>query len=67
MLLRDMTKPEIDRYIADCNFTDSELQYFVLRSKDCSNVAISMQMNISEAAVSKIARRVKDKIRRISE
>ena len=65
MLIRDYTLPEINRFIANCNFTDSELQYFTLKSKDRSNVQISMEMNISEQQVSKLAKRVKNKINRV--
>lgn len=48
MLLRDYTLPEINHFIANCNFTESELEYFNLKSKDRSNVQISLEMNISE-------------------
>ena len=65
MLLRDYTLPEINHFIANCNFTDSELEYFHLKSKDRSNVQISLEMNISEQQVSKLARRVKNKINRV--
>ena len=65
MLLRDYVKAEIDFLIECCNFTDSELQYFLLKSKDCSNVKISLEMHISEQQVSKLARRVKNKINRV--
>lgn len=65
MLLRDYTKPELDRFVANCNFTDTELQYFLLKSKDKSIVQISFEMNISEQQVSKLARRVKNKINRV--
>ncbi len=65
MLLRDYTKPELDRLVANCNFTDTELQYFLLKSKDKSIVQISFEMNISEQQVSKLARRVKNKINRV--
>lgn len=65
MLIRDYTLPEINYFIANCNFTDSELQYFRLKSKDKSNVQISMDMNISEQQVSKLAKRVKNKINRV--
>lgn len=65
MKIRDFTKPEIDRFIELCNFTDSELEYFLLRSKDKSNIEISMEMNISEAQVSKLAKRVKSKMIRV--
>ena len=65
MLLRDYTKPELNRFIDNCNFTDSELKYFLLKSKDKSIVQISFEMNISEQAVSRLAKRVKAKMNRI--
>lgn len=64
MLLRDFTKAELDLLEENCNFTDSELQYFKLKSKDKSNVQISFEMNISERQVSYLAKRVKTKINR---
>lgn len=65
MKIRDFTVPELDRFREMCNFTDSELEYFNLRAKDKSNVQISLEMNISEPQVSKLARRVKDKMKRV--
>lgn len=65
MLIRDFTVPELDRFRELCNFTDDELQYFNLRSKDKSNVQIAMEMKVSEPQVSKLARRVKSKIKRV--
>ena len=65
MLLRDYTKPELDNFVENCNFTESELQYFRLKSKDKSIVQISYEMNISERQVSVLAKRVKTKISRM--
>ena len=65
MKLRDFTVPELDRFRLLCNFTDDELRYFNLRSKDKSNVEIALEMNVSEAQVSKLAKRVKSKILRV--
>ena len=65
MKIRDFTVPELDRFRELCNFTEDELEYFNLRAKDKSNVEIAMTMNVSEAQVSKLARRVKDKMKRI--
>ena len=65
MLLRDYTKPELEYFIEQCNFTDSELEYFKLKSKDYSIVKISMEMNVSPSQVSNLAIRVKNKIKRI--
>lgn len=65
MLIRDYTLPEINHFISVCNFTESEMQYFLLKSRDWTNVKISLEMNISEQQVSKLARRVKNKIKRV--
>jgi len=65
MLLRDYTRLELNHLIENCNFTESELQYFLLKSKDYSNIQISFEMNISEQQVSRLAKRVKQKINRI--
>ena len=65
MLLRDYIKPELDAIIDNCNFTDDELHYFMLKSKDKSIVQISYEMNISERQVSVLAKRVKLKMARM--
>ena len=65
MKIRDFTVPELNRFRELCNFTDSELEYFNLRAKDKSNVEIALLMNISEAQVSKLAKRVKSKMIRV--
>lgn len=65
MLIRDFTVPELDRFRRLCNFTEDEMAYFNLRAKDRSNIQIAMEMHISEAQVSKLAKRVKSKIIRV--
>ncbi len=65
MLIRDYTKPELEHFIEYCNFTESEMQYFLLKSRDYSNIRISVEMNVSEPQVSILAKRVKSKIQRI--
>lgn len=65
MKLRDFTKPELDKFRELCNFTDDELEYFNLRASDLSNVQIAFEMNVSEAQVSKLAKRVKSKMKRV--
>ena len=65
MKICDFTKPELDMLIEQCNFTPQELEYFNLKSKDISNVEISIRMSISESTVSKVAKKVKSKIFRI--
>lgn len=62
MKIYDLIVPELDFYRDICNFSDDELQYFNLRARRKSNVSISLEMHISESQVSKVAKRVKDKI-----
>lgn len=65
MQIYDFTVPELEHLRELCNFSDSELEYFNLRAKHKSNVEISLIMHVSESQVSKLARKVKDKIKRI--
>ena len=61
----DFTVPELNKFRELCNFSEDELEYFNLRARHKSNVEIAMTMHVSEAQVSKLARKVKDKIKRI--
>jgi DNA-binding CsgD family transcriptional regulator len=61
----DFTVPELNRLRELCNFSDDELEYFNLRAKHKSNTYISIEMSVSEGQVSKLAKRVKDKIKRV--
>ena len=65
VLFREFTQPEIDNFIRLCNFTQDEEKYLRLRCKDNTNVQIAFAMSVSEAQVSKLCRRVKDKIKKI--
>lgn len=63
--LADYTKPELDYIVERANFTDEEYEYFKLRSQGKSNVAIYMDMLISESKLHEIRRKVEKKINRI--
>ena len=65
MQIYDFTVPELDKFRELCNFTDDEREYFELRSRKKSNVQIALTMHVSEAQVSKLARKVRSKIIRI--
>ena len=65
MKICDFTVPELDRFRELCNFTDAELEYFNLRARDKTNTQIAMEMSVSEAQVSKLAKKVKSKILRV--
>lgn len=60
--INDFVEWELQKFRDECNFSDEELECFNLRAKNKSNTAIALQMNISEAKVSKLIRRVKDKM-----
>lgn len=65
MKLYDFTQPELDVFREKCNFTEDELECFELKAKHKSIVQISMEMHISEPQVSKLTRRIKNKILRV--
>ena len=65
MKIYDFVEWELEKFRRECNFTPDELEYFNLRAKYKSNVEISMTMNISEARVSRLAKRVKTKILKV--
>ena len=63
--LYDFVEWELQKFRDECNFSDEEMQYFNLRAKHLSNVQISMEMHISEAKVSVLAKKVKSKMKRV--
>lgn len=65
MQIYDFTVPELEKFRELCNFSDAELEYFNLRAKHKTNIEISMTMHVSEAQVSKLAKKVKSKIIRV--
>lgn len=65
MRIQNFVEKELQMFRNECNFSDEEMEYFNLRAKDKSNGQIALIMNCSEAKVSKLARRVKDKMIRV--
>ena len=65
MQIRNFTEIELDYFRKWCNFTKDEMEYLNLKAKGNSNIQISLAMNVSESQVSKLARRVKNKIIRV--
>ena len=63
--INDFVEPELDYFRLNCNFSEQELQYFNLRARQKSNVQIALEMHVSESKVSKLARKVKDKMKRV--
>ena len=56
---------ELQKFRDECNFTDEELQCFELKAKDKSIEYIAQEMHISTAKVSRLVRRVKNKILKV--
>ena len=65
MQIYDFVEFELDKFRKECNFSEEEMTYFNLRAKNKSNTQIALEMHISEAKVSKLARKVKDKILKV--
>lgn len=65
MKICDFTKPELDKFREECNFTEIESKCFELKAKDCSNVELALKLNVSESTVSVTMRRVRTKITRV--
>lgn len=67
MKICDFTKPELDRFRKDCNFTEIERQCFELKAKDWTNTKLALELNVSESTISVVMRRVRTKITRVLE
>jgi FixJ family two-component response regulator len=65
MKICDFTKPELDKFRKECNFTEIERQCFDLKAKDKTNMQLSMELNVSESTISVVMRRVRTKITRV--
>lgn len=63
--LCSFVKPEIDYFIENCNFTDDEMIYFKLKSKNIADDLIAEQLNCSIAQVGKLSKRVRSKMIRV--
>lgn len=60
----ELIESEISYLREHCNFTEDELKVFNARTKGETLVAISISMCMSESYVSKVHKRVKEKVRR---
>ena len=65
ILIYKFVKSELQYLIDNCNFTDEELQYFTLKSRNNSNGFIADELNVSSSKVSIIAKNVKSKISKV--
>ncbi len=66
MKIYDFITPELEKLKELCNFSEDELSYFNLKAKRKSNISIALDMHVSEAQVTKLAKRVNLKVKRAS-
>lgn len=64
MNISDFTQPEIRHLLLECNFTEEQEKLFLLRCKNVSLEKCAEDMDMSLATVSRINKKVKDKILR---
>lgn len=67
MRIADFVKPELDKFREQCNFSEMERRCFEMKAKDCTNIQIALELNISESTVAVIMRRVRTKITKVLE
>ena len=62
MVVKDFTKPELDFYMANCNFVGNEIRVFEMRSQGDSLEEIAEALNMSVEGIKQISRKVNRKI-----
>lgn len=65
MKLCDLTQPEVNRYLAECNFTKDQVVLFELRTKNVPLEECAERMNVSVSTVNRLHKQVKQKIAKI--
>lgn len=64
-LKTQFTKPECDKFRAECNFTPDELEVFNLRTQAKTITEICFLLHMSQATVNRKIKNIKSKITRI--
>ena len=67
MKICDFTKPELDRFRKECNFTEIERRCFDLKAKGMTNYQLAMELNICDSTVSSTMKSIRAKITAVSE
>ena len=67
MIISSFTKPELDRFRENCNFTEDESACFELKAKGFTNIQVAMNLNMSELKVAVTMKRIRTKITKILE
>ena len=67
MKISTFTKPELDTFRKECNFTDLEMECFNLKAKGKTNDELSMKLSICDSTVSSTMKSVRAKITSVLE
>ena len=67
MKISQFTRSELDMFRSECNFTPLETQCFELKAKNCTNVELSMKLNVCDSTVSTTMKSVRAKITSVLE
>lgn len=67
MKICDFTKPELDKFRKECNFTETERQCFDLKAKGMTNYQLAMQLNMCDSSVASTMKSIRTKITAVSE
>lgn len=65
MQIKDYTVPELERFRALCNFTDTELEFFDLRASGVTLEGCGERMEYSMGGIRRISGKVKRKMSRV--
>ena len=65
MKIAHFTARELQELRDGCNFTDFESQCFELKAKDISDVALAMNLGVSESTIAVTMRRIRTKITKV--
>ena len=67
MKISNFTQSELEKLRDRCNFTDMESKCFEMKAKGCTDVQLSVRLNMSESNVAVTMRRVRAKITTVLE
>lgn len=65
MKICDFVKPELDKFLEECNFTEEERQVFILLSKGCTVENTAEKCNMGISTIKRIKNRIWTKIERL--
>lgn len=65
MKISDFVKSEVEKCLAECNFTKEEKELFLLRTEDTTFEQCANEMNISLSTVYRLNRKINKKIEKV--